>query len=78
MGFYWLYEGIHQRFDSDRGNFFWEGVGNKKKHHVIKWDALDKPKDFGGLGFIDTRVMKHRLAMQMDFQIVKWGRIECP
>jgi hypothetical protein len=43
IGFYWLY-GIHQRFDSSRGKFFWEGVGNKKKFHMIKWEALDKPK----------------------------------
>ena len=36
MGFYWLYEGIHQRFDSSRSKFFWEGIGNKKKFHMIK------------------------------------------
>lgn len=29
----------------------------RKKYHMIKWDALDKPKEFGGLGFIDTRAM---------------------
>ena len=28
---------------------------------MIKWEALDKPKDFGGLGFIDTREMKTSL-----------------
>jgi len=42
MGFYWLYEGIHQRFDSARGKFFWEEMRNK--YHMIKWEALDKPK----------------------------------
>lgn len=57
MGFYWLYEGLHQRIDSARGRFFWEGVGNKKKYHMIKWEALSRPKDFGGLGFIDTRAV---------------------
>jgi len=64
MGFYWLYEGIHQRFDSSRSKFFWEGIGNKK-FHMIKWEALDKPKDFGGLGFIDTRAMN-------TFLLCKW------
>lgn len=53
MGFYWIHEGTHQRFDSTRGKFFWEGIGNKKKYYMIKWEALDKPKEFGGLGFID-------------------------
>jgi hypothetical protein len=69
MGFYWLYEGIHQRFDSCRSKFFWEGVGNKKKFHMIKWEALDKPKEFGGLGFIDTRVMNIALLCKWIFRL---------
>lgn len=48
MGFYWLHEGTHKRLDSSRGRFFWEGVGNKKKYHMVKWEALAAPKDFGG------------------------------
>lgn len=60
MGFYWLYEGIHQRFGSARGKFFWEEVGSKK-YHMIKWEALDKPKEFGGLGFISTGGMNMAL-----------------
>jgi hypothetical protein len=50
MGFYWLHEGTQKRLDSARGRFFWEGVGNKKKYHMVKWEALATPKDFGGLG----------------------------
>jgi hypothetical protein len=38
-----IYEGIHQRFDLIRGKFFWKGVGNENKYHMIKWEALDKP-----------------------------------
>lgn len=41
-GFYWL----NERFDSDTGRLFWEGVGNKKKYHMVKWGALAKPKEF--------------------------------
>jgi hypothetical protein len=69
MGFYWIHEGTHQRFDSTRGNFFWEGVGNKKKYHMIKWEALDKPKEFGGLGFIDTRVMNTALLCKSIYRL---------
>jgi hypothetical protein len=69
MGFYWLYEGTRQRFDTSRGKFFWEGVGNKKKYHMIKWDALDKPKEFGGLGFIDTRAMNTTLLCKWIFRL---------
>lgn len=40
MGLYWLYEGTHQRMDTARARFFWQGVGSKKNYHMIKWDAL--------------------------------------
>uniref|UniRef100_A0A0A9D099 Reverse transcriptase zinc-binding domain-containing protein n=1 Tax=Arundo donax TaxID=35708 RepID=A0A0A9D099_ARUDO len=43
--------------DSARSNLFWQGPGDKKRYHMVKWDHLAKPKEFGGLGFTDTRVM---------------------
>ena len=57
MGFYYLPEGFHSKMDSARSRFYWQGIGEKKKYHVIRWDALCRPKDFGGMGFMDTRVM---------------------
>jgi len=69
MGFYWVHEGTHQRFDSTRGKYFWEGVGNKKKYHMIKWEALDKPKEFRGPGFIDTRAMNFALLCKWIYRI---------
>jgi hypothetical protein len=33
IGFYWLYEGNHQKFDSVRGRFFWEGW--QKRRNII-------------------------------------------
>lgn len=32
---------------------------------MIKWEALNRPKEFGGLGFIDVRAMNVCL-------LVKW------
>lgn len=69
MGFYWLHEGTHKRFDTGRGRFFWEGVGNKKKYHMIKWETLAVPKEFGGLGFIDTRIMNTVLLAKWIFKL---------
>jgi exonuclease III len=69
MGFYWLYDGIHKRLDSVRGRFFWEGVGNKKKYHLVKWEAMASPKEFGGLGFIDTRAMNTVLLAKWIFKL---------
>ena len=44
LGFCWLPEGTQKRFDFARGRFFWEGVGNKKPYHMVKWEALATPK----------------------------------
>ena len=41
---YWLHEGTQKMFDFARGRFFWEGVGNKKQYHMVKWEALATPK----------------------------------
>ena len=39
-----LYEGNFQRVDSIRSRFFWEGTSKKRKYHMIKWEALIRPK----------------------------------
>lgn len=66
MGVYQLYEGNFQIIiDTIRARFFWQGTRKKRKYHMIKWDPLAKPKDFGGLGFTDIRVMNSCL-------MVKW------
>jgi len=57
MGLYWLHEGTHQRLDAARARFFWQGVGSKRKYHMVKWDTLARPKEFGGLVFLGMRAM---------------------
>jgi len=57
MGVYQLYEGNFQQLDAIRSRFFWQGTGKKRKYHMIKWEALNRPKEFGGLGFLDVRSM---------------------
>lgn len=69
MRFYWLHEGTHKKIDSLRGSFFWEGVGNKKKYHMVKWEALAVPKEFGGLGFIDTRALNTSFLAKWIFKL---------
>ena len=69
MGFYWLHEGTQKRFDSTRGRFCWEGAGNRKKYHMVKWEALATPKDFGGLGFVDTRSMNTVLLAKWCYKL---------
>lgn len=57
MGFFLLPESTHHKMNSIRSRFFWEGLEMKRKYHMVRWEALCRPKDFGGLGFSNTRVM---------------------
>jgi hypothetical protein len=43
MGFYLLLENAHDKMDMVRARFFWEGWGDKKKYHIVKWEVLRKP-----------------------------------
>lgn len=40
---------------------------------MVKWDALDKPKEYGGLGFIDTRVMNTALLCKWIYRLENGG-----
>jgi hypothetical protein len=51
--------------DSIRSRFYWQGTNKKRKYCMIKWEALIRPKEFGGLVFADVRVMNTCL-------MVKW------
>ena len=48
-----------------RSRFFWQGTSKKRKYHMIKWEALNRPQVFGGLGVMDVRAMNVCL-------LVKW------
>lgn len=61
MGFYQLPEQVHHKMDTIRSRFFWEGLEKKRRYHMMRWDALTRPKDFGGLGFINTRLKNKAL-----------------
>jgi hypothetical protein len=54
--------------DTARANFFWHGPNMKRKYHMTKWDLMTTPKQAGGAGFTNTRVMKHVPSNQMDHQ----------
>jgi hypothetical protein len=56
MDLYLLPKEVHHKMDSARANFYWDSE-QKKKYHMVKWADLARPRDFGGLGFTDTRLM---------------------
>ena len=49
--------------------FFWQGVGKKKKYHMVKWEGLCTPKEFGGLGFLNIRAMNKALLAKWLYRI---------
>jgi hypothetical protein len=60
MGVYLLPNEVHHKMDSAKANFYWDS-GQKKKYHMVKMADLGRPKDFGGLGFANTRLMNKYL-----------------
>jgi hypothetical protein len=65
MGLYLLYDATHGAMNTARARFFWEGVGNKRKYHMVDWATVCKPKAYGGLGILNTK------SMNIAF-ILKW------
>jgi hypothetical protein len=70
MSVYLLPGQVHHKMDSARARFYWD-EGVKRKYHMIKWEVMAKPREIGGLGFIDTRLMNQCLLSRW---IVKLDR----
>jgi hypothetical protein len=64
MSLYMLYDATHAAFDKVHSCFFWEGVGGKRKYHMVDWATVCKPKMFGGLGILNTRLMNIALMLK--------------
>jgi hypothetical protein len=73
MGIYLLTDDVHHKIDSGRARFYWDS--RMKKYHMVKWDELAKPKDHGGLGFTETRLMNMCLLSRWIFKLERGIRI---
>jgi hypothetical protein len=69
MGIYLLHDSTHYAMDRPRSRFFWEGVGNKRKYHMVDWPTVCKPKQFGGLGILNTKIMNIALMLKWIWRI---------
>jgi hypothetical protein len=63
MVLYLLYDSTHGAMNTTRGRFFWEGVGNKRKYHMVDWATVCRPKEYGGLGVLHTKNMNIALLV---------------
>jgi exonuclease III len=73
MGLFLLQDGIHAKFDSHRARFYWEGVGPKRKFHLVNWPAVCRPKDCGGLGIVNSRLMNVALLLKWVWKLYQDG-----
>ena len=64
MGMLLLQDGVHIQMDTIRSQFFWRGDSEKFKYHMMKWENVCLPKDFGGLGITNTRIFNESILMK--------------
>lgn len=57
MGMFLLADGVDAKLDTPRSKFFWEGARIKRKYHLVKWAAVCRPKNQGGLGILNSKLM---------------------
>ena len=53
------------KLDKQRRTFFWQGGGQKRKYHLVRWENINKSKKHGGFGIKNIRKMNISL-------ICKW------
>ncbi|KAK1645856.1 hypothetical protein QYE76_063661 [Lolium multiflorum] len=69
MGLYLLHDATHGTMNRHHSRFFWEGVGPKRKYHMVDWATVCKPKAFGGLGILNTKFMNIALMLKWIWKI---------
>jgi exonuclease III len=73
MGLFLLQDGIHAKFDTHRAKFYWEGVGTKRKYHLVNWPAVCRPKAVGGLGLVNSRLKNIALMLKWVWKLYQGG-----
>ena len=70
MSMYLLPKTTSDRLDKQRRSFFWQGGGQKKKYHLVRWDVINKSKKQGGLGVKNIQKMNTSLLCKW------WWKLE--
>lgn len=73
MGLFLLTDDTHNEMDKVRARFFWKGTGLKCRYHMVKLVSICKPKDYGGLGVINTKLMKKALTILISMKAGNLG-----
>jgi hypothetical protein len=71
MSIFKLPTGFHEDYMKLVRNFWWGEDEEKRKVHWAAWDILASPKDLGGVGFRDTKLMNQALLARQCWRIIK-------
>ena len=52
MSMYLLLKTVTDKFDKEMRTFFWQGNGQKRKYHLIKWGIICQSKEKGGRAWV--------------------------
>lgn len=52
-------------------NFIWGSSDNQRKCHLVSWEKICKPKEDGGLGFRNLRVLNRAYMMKLAWHLEK-------
>lgn len=50
MSLFRIPRGVCEILEKKMRDFLWEGFGRDKSSHLVSWEVVTKPKEFGGLG----------------------------
>jgi hypothetical protein len=72
MGIFKLPAGFHDDYTKLVRDFWWGGEDElKRKVHWENWDTLSSPKDLGGVGFKDSKLMNQALLARQCWRLLK-------
>ena len=70
MSMYLLPKSKTDKLDKQWRSFFWQGGGQKKKYHLLRWEIINKSKKYGGLGIKNIQKMNISLLCKW------WWKLE--
>lgn len=70
LSMYLVPKTVVKDLDKQRRTFFWQGGGQKRKYHLVRWEIICKSKKKGGLGIKDIRKMNISLLCKW------WWRLD--